>query len=207
MMQKLALYHEEMLQGEFNLKELNLLFTFQVNCPGCFIHGIPLVNRLYHEWSDRIGFLGLSTAFEDFGLNTRENTRRLIESAEIVGATKSFLAAKGISTYHQPIDFPIAMDATADHGFDFETAALAMCESIPNYKYWPLFEQQDLNKRIVDYLKSLDKISLTFTLNQLKGSPTIILFNRQFEILAHHFGHVSHEEMTSELEQFLSVTN
>ena len=99
------------------------------------------------------------------------------------------------------------MDATADHGFDFETAALAMCESIPNYKYWPLFEQQDLNKRIVDYLKSLDKISLTFTLNQLKGSPTIILFNRQFEILAHHFGHVSHEEMTSELEQFLSVTN
>ena len=124
MMKKLALYKEEMLQGEFNLKELNLLFTFQVNCPGCFVHGIPLVNRLYHEWKDRVGFLGLSTAFEDFDLNTEENTRRLIESAEIVGATKSFLASKGIGFYHQAIDFPIAMDKMADHSFDFETDSI-----------------------------------------------------------------------------------
>jgi len=32
---------DRVLQGSFDLKALNLLFVFQVNCPGCFIYGFP----------------------------------------------------------------------------------------------------------------------------------------------------------------------
>ena len=77
-------------------KALNLLFVFQVNCPGCFAYGFPLVNRLMRELeSEQIGFLGMSTAFEDFELNTADNTRLLLEEGKPVGETAKMLSNYG----------------------------------------------------------------------------------------------------------------
>ena len=81
MSQKLHLHYSRELQGKFSLKELNFLFVFQVNCPGCFLYGIPTVNQLYLEFGSQVGFLGLSTAFEDFEFNSRENTVKLLEES------------------------------------------------------------------------------------------------------------------------------
>jgi hypothetical protein len=30
---------DKVLQGSFDLQPINLLFVFQVNCPGCFLYG------------------------------------------------------------------------------------------------------------------------------------------------------------------------
>ena len=79
MMTTIQLQIDRVLQGLFELKALNLLFVFQVNCPGCFLYGFPLVNSLYWKYHDSgLNVLGLSTAFEDFEFNTAENTELLL---------------------------------------------------------------------------------------------------------------------------------
>ncbi|MGL5795832.1 MAG: hypothetical protein ACRC06_15820, partial [Waterburya sp.] len=66
---------DRVLQGSFDLKALNLLFVFQVNCSGCFIYGFPLVNKLHWKYRQfDLNVLGLSKAFEDFEYNTAANT-------------------------------------------------------------------------------------------------------------------------------------
>ena len=60
--------------------------------------------------------LGLSTAFEDFELNTIANTRALLERSELVGETQRHFAEQGISTYPETISFPIACDEGMDRG-------------------------------------------------------------------------------------------
>ena len=100
----------QVLQGEFQLKSLNLLLTFQVNCPGCFIYALPLAARLHETYGDRLNILGLSTAFEDYDLNTLENTRHLLDSGTVVGMTKRYLRQQGQQTYDLPIRFPVAFD-------------------------------------------------------------------------------------------------
>lgn len=101
----------EVLQGEFALRPLNLLLVFQVNCPGCFMYALPLAARLHDQYGDRVNILGLSTAFEDFDLNTADNTRRLLTTGEVVGMTKLHLAQQGQTAYTVPMRFPVAFDA------------------------------------------------------------------------------------------------
>jgi len=77
---------DRVLQGSFDLKALNLLFVFQVNCPGCFIYGFRQQAAL--EGQSGLNVLGLSTAFEDFEYNTAANTELLLTEMKLVGATK-----------------------------------------------------------------------------------------------------------------------
>ena len=65
------------------------------------------------------------------------------------------------------------------------------------------FEQKALKDKVENYLKSLDKIALTFTLNQLRGTPSFVIFNSDYEIIKQWFGHVSYEDLNSKLEQFI----
>ncbi len=101
----------QVLQGDFEIRDLNLLLAFQVNCPGCFIYALPLAAKVHETYGDRLNVLGLSTAFEDFELNTAENTRRLLEAGETVGMTKLYLNEHGQSPYPVPIQFPVAFDS------------------------------------------------------------------------------------------------
>ena len=202
-MQKLALHYNELLKGSFQLKKLNFLFVFQVNCPGCFLYGIPLVNELYKEFNDNISFLGLSTAFEDFNYNTVENTRLLIENNEIVGHTKKALQQEGFETYPFSVDFPIAMDKKIENDADIKNAVHYVCSINPNYDSFSDSDKSFFKDRVASYLKSLEVISMTFTLNQLKGTPSMILFNDNYEILYHKFGHVQLTEIQNQLKSFI----
>ena len=87
-MKKLRLEYASLLQGEFAPGKRNLLFVFQVNCPGCFFYGFPMVNNLQKTFGEQLSFLGLSTAFEDFELNTHANTSLLLSEKKLVGETK-----------------------------------------------------------------------------------------------------------------------
>ncbi len=206
-MQKLALHYDEMLQGSFSLKKLNFLFVFQVNCPGCFLYGIPLINKLFQEFKNEISFLGISTAFEDFEYNNLKNTRLLLEQKKVVGETKKALAQQNSDTFPLSIDFPIAMDKKADASFNFDIAAAQICALNPNYTSWPKEEQTALTERVLQYLKSLESISLTFTLNQLRGTPSLLLFDDNHEVLLHRFGHIDHLEIQKQLKDCIEKFN
>ena len=203
-MQKLALHYDTLLSEKFELKNLNLLFVFQVNCPGCFLYGIPIVNRLYAQFKSQISFLGLSTAFEDFQYNTKQNTELLLLENKTVGETKKALAQQGIEEYNHHIIFPVAMDSMADSSFDISEGAQIICKINPDYKTWSKSGQQDLEERVVQYLKNQERISLTFTLNQMRGTPTILVFNDAFDILYHKFGHVEYDNIKRDLEQIVA---
>ena len=85
-MTTLRLHHENPIQGSFQPRQLNLLLVFQVNCPGCFLHALPLFTELYkNEQLNDLGFLTLSTAFEDFDKNTLANTELLLEKGRADG--------------------------------------------------------------------------------------------------------------------------
>ena len=202
-MQKLLLHHDQLLKGNFEIKPLNFLFVFQVKCPGCFLHGIPLVNELYKEFKDDLSFLGLSTAFEDFEFNNKENTQKLLFNHEVVGETKKSLNTYEIDPKSIDIEFPVAMDSQSTKEFDFKNSAKQICQINPNYKIWPEFEQNALEDKVITYLKNLEQISLTFTLNQFKGTPTMIVFNNEYEILYHKFGHTDVNTIKSKLKELI----
>ena len=191
--------HYDLLKGEFSLKELNFLFVFQVNCPGCFMYGIPMVNRLYARFKGEVAFLGLSTAFEDFSYNSRTNTLKLIHESTLAGATKAQLG----DVYDSELDFPVAMDCFADASFDYQSAAEALCLGHPGYAGWEKRHRNELKGRVLEYLKSSEQLSLTFTLNQLRGTPSFVVFNDRKEILFSAFGHLSFPEMEARLQQLI----
>ena len=52
--------------------------VFQVNCPGCFLYGIPQAISLYEKFKDKnVKVLGVATAFEDYDKNTLKNLELL----------------------------------------------------------------------------------------------------------------------------------
>ena len=66
-----------------------LVEVFQVNCPGCFIYGIPQAVDMYKKYyRDDLRVLGVATAFEDFDKNTLENLKLLLTTGEVIGAAR-----------------------------------------------------------------------------------------------------------------------
>ncbi|MDJ0730657.1 MAG: hypothetical protein QNJ33_11765 [Crocosphaera sp.] len=198
-MPTLNLLFEE-IKTPFVPKELNLLFVFQVNCPGCFLYGIPLVNQLFEKYHDNnFDILGLSTAFEDFQLNTVENTLLLLDEQSLVGVTKQQLGNK----YQHPILFSVAMDksiskeeAMTEENID------KICNLNPNYNTITQEEKQSFRNRVKSYLTGLPSISYTFTMNQLPGTPTFILFDKNMKMISGWFGHESIQKISLAIEQY-----
>src|SRR5689334_13018354 len=105
------LRYSEVVQGTFTLGKLNLLLVFQVNCPGCFAYALPVALRIYEDYKNKgLTVLALSTAFEDFDLNTLGNTIRLIEKGEVVGETQKMLERAGYPKFPLSIPFDVAFD-------------------------------------------------------------------------------------------------
>ncbi len=140
-MTKFTLRTERILQGQFALRPLNVALIFQVNCPGCFIYALPLAVKLHEKYGEHINVFGISTAFEDFDLNTVENTQKLLDTGEMVGATQAYFRTSEMERYPAKLDFPVAFDTD------------------------------------------------TFYLNRLAGTPSWVVFDEEFNILANWFGH------------------
>ncbi|MDW3667630.1 MAG: redoxin domain-containing protein, partial [Nitrososphaeraceae archaeon] len=89
--------------------------VFQVNCPGCFVYGIPEAIDTYNKYkNNKVAVLGLATAFEDFDKNTIENLKLLLNEKKVIGETlttltyQSKLLNEGKISYSIP--FPVGMD-------------------------------------------------------------------------------------------------
>lgn len=152
-MKKLQLETAQALQGSFAIRDLNLLLVFQVNCPGCFVYALPLAAQLHQQYGQKLNVLGLSTAFEDFELNTADNTLKLLEQGSMVGVTKQYFQQQNIEQYPVEINFSVAFDLVGPES--------------------------------------------TFTVNRLRGTPSWILFDQDYNILTEWFGHRSETAVES----------
>jgi hypothetical protein len=196
---------DRVLQGTFDLKALNLLFVFQVNCPGCFIYGFPLVNKLYWKYRQLgLNILGLSTAFEDFEYNTAANTALLLTEMKLIGATRQALG----EFYSQAIDFPVAVDRfTTGAALATPENIKALTETIPDFDRLPKSEQAALRQKLNAYLQRHAKTSATFTLNHLPGTPTFLLVDQNLQLLDGWFGHTPETAVIERIEKHLCTFN
>lgn len=51
------------------------------------------------------------------------------------------------------------------------------------------------------YLAQLNYVSFTFTMNHLRGTPSFILFNDQYQIIKRGFGHIDTRALEQEIEK------
>ena len=160
---------------------VKLVEVFQVNCPGCFIYGIPEAINIYNKYkSEGLTVLGLATAFEDYDKNTLENLELLLSTGEVIGDTK-----QGLSQYNQlndgklqyKIPYPVAMDSLVkENGEPSQEKMNAFINNqIPNFDSQPQEYKDKIYDRVKEYYKSKEFSAETFEMFSLQGTPSTIL--------------------------------
>lgn len=178
-----------------------LVEVFQVNCPGCFLYGIPEAINIYNKFKDDgVRVIGVSTAFEDFDKNTLENLRLLLETGEVIGDTK-----QGLEQYGQlqdggklpyKIPFPVAMDKLTKINGEIPKEKMMnfIYSQIPDFDSKPEDYRNDIIQRVKDYMKSKEYSAETFEMYALQGTPSSILVDRNGILRDVSFGQTNHLE-------------
>ena len=179
-------------------KEINnviLVEVFQVNCPGCFIYGIPDAIEIYRKFNKRnVTVLGIATAFEDFDKNTLENLKLLLFTGEVIGETRNALSQYGqlIEGKKLPykIPFPIAMDSLKKESNVFtEGTVMDFIESnVPDFRSYSESDKSVLINRAKQYLKAKQYSAETFEEYGLRGTPSSILIDKNGIVRQINFG-------------------
>ncbi|MBT3921511.1 MAG: TlpA family protein disulfide reductase [Nitrospina sp.] len=171
-----------------------LIKIFQVNCPGCFTHGIPEVLDIRSKFSGSpLLTWGLATAFEDFHLNNLENLKLLIDAGEVVGETLEVLSARGMlnnNCLDYSIPFPVAWDRVVSYQPpDYLTAVKQFIEKdFPQYDSFPVKNQKLITDQVLAYLKQKKFEAKTFESYQLKGTPSVLLVDKNGILRGKWFG-------------------
>lgn len=172
-----------------------LIEIFQVNCPGCFLYGIPEAIDIYRKYSDKgLKVLGLATAFEDFDKNNLENLQKLVTTGEVVGETYHALSHYGRlrdgNKLPYNIPFPIAMDMLKKESYPLtDSKVMDFIESnIPDFRTYADKDRQVVIERVRHYLKSKQFSAKTFEEYALRGTPSTILVDRKGILKGTYFG-------------------
>ncbi len=171
-----------------------LIKVFQVNCPGCFTHGIPEILEIRKRFiNSPLLIWGLATAFEDFHLNNLENLKKLINFGELVGATYEVLSSQGLLSNNRldySIPFPVAWDKVipynpSDIMFDAQNL---IKKDFPQFNSFPQKNQKLILNQVLNYLKHKKYEAKTFETYQLKGTPSTILIDKNGILKGKWFG-------------------
>ena len=177
------------------LGNIVLVEVFQVNCPGCFIYGLPEAIEVFNKYANKgVKVLGLATAFEDYDKNNIENLRLLLTKYETIGDT--FLTLKqqanilngNILSYKIP--FPVAMDLVIKESFPVEESRLMkfIQNNVPDYELYHPKDKEDIKKRAMQYFESKEFSATTFEEYGLKGTPSSILIDKKGKLRNVTFG-------------------
>lgn len=162
-----------------------LVEVFQVNCPGCFLYGIPEAINIYNKYhSEGVAVLGIATAFEDFDKNTKENLELLLKTGEVIGDTKAGLSQYGkLNNGKLPykIPFPVAMDSLIKETGDINELRIKnfINKQIPDFDSQSEDYKNQIIHRVKEYLKSKEYSAETFEEYSLNGTPSTIVVDRK----------------------------
>jgi len=162
-----------------------LVEVFQVNCPGCFLYGIPEAINIYNKYrSDGVIVLGVATAFEDFDKNTLGNLELLLKTGEVIGDTKEALGQYGKledSKLPYKIPFPVAMDNLVKEAEPISETRVKnfIYNQIPDFDSQPEDYKNQIIQRVKDYMKSKEYSAQTFEEYSLQGTPSTIVVDRK----------------------------
>ena len=162
-----------------------LVEVFQVNCPGCFLYGIPEAINIYNKYhSEGVTVLGVATAFEDFDKNTKENLELLLKTGEVIGDTKEGLSQYGKlndSKLPYKIPFPVGMDSLIKETGDISELRIKnfINNQIPDFDSQSEDYKNQIIHRVKEYLKSKEYSAETFEEYSLNGTPSTIVVDRK----------------------------
>jgi thiol-disulfide isomerase/thioredoxin len=172
-----------------------LVEVFQVNCPGCFIYGIPEAIDIYKKYNDKgLTVLGMATAFEDYDKNTVENLQKLVTTGEVIGETYRTLAQYGQlkdrNKLPYKISFPVGFDLLKkENGQMTDSKVMDFIEAnIPDFRSYSEKDRQVLVERVKQYLRTKEYSAKTFEDYALRGTPSSILVDRKGILRSTFFG-------------------
>jgi hypothetical protein len=172
-----------------------LVEVFQVNCPGCFLYGMPESIEIYRKYRDRgMTVLGLATAFEDFDKNNLDNLQKLVTTGEVIGETyRAFSSSGQLSGGNKlpyKIPFPVAMDMLVKQSGPLtQSKVMDFIEAnISNFRSYAEKDREVLIERVKHYLKSKEYSAKTFEEYALRGTPSTILVDRKGLLRGTYFG-------------------
>jgi len=162
-----------------------LVEVFQVNCPGCFMYGIPESIEIFNKYKSKdISVLGMATAFEDFDKNTLKNLELLVETGKVVGETEKMLSQYGQLDGDKitfKIPYPIAMDSLIKQSDDVtkEQMDSLIKKQIPDFDSQSENYKNEIYGRVKNYFLSKEYSAETFEMYALPGTPSSILIDRK----------------------------
>ena len=184
-----------------------LVEVFQVNCPGCFMYGIPDAIRIHQKYGKNgVKVIGLATAFEDYDKNTVDNLKLLLNKQEVIGDTLNALAQSGqlINGNRLPyrIPFPVGLDSIKkENASASKSRAISFVESSThNLSLYDEKYKLMLIERIQKYFESRQYYAETFEEYGLQGTPSTILIDKQGKLRQVTFAQYrSHEQLVQQL--------
>jgi peroxiredoxin len=184
-----------------------LVEVFQVNCPGCFTHGIPQAIDQYRKYRDSdLRVLGVATAFEDFDKNTVENLRLLLSTCELIGEPVRVLGQYGHllpgNKLSYKIPFPVGMDFLIRMGPVTREKIMDFIEAnIPGFRSYPEKDKKSTYDQVQQYLQQKQFSAKTFEEYGLRGTPSAILIDKKGVLRQTFFG--SNGFLESSIKQLL----
>lgn len=185
-----------------SLRPLSLLLTFQVNCPGCF-QALSLAHRIaQHFQNDSFQLWTLSTAFEDWELNTLHNTTALVRQGLMVGQAKATIGP----FFDWPKGLPVAWDTlvppdvtTLDRRVKEEYAALIGAN--PQLRAIPV---DIVLNSIAKQMLERKYEAKTFVENRMQGTPTWILYRTEDNVILEQWtGHRDERTMVEMIHSYI----
>jgi thiol-disulfide isomerase/thioredoxin len=172
-----------------------LVEVFQVNCPGCFLYGIPEANDIHSKYKDKgLTVLAVATAFEDFDKNNLQNLEKLVTTGEVIGETYRALAQYGQlkdgNKLPYKIPFPVGMDVLkkeSNHITDSKIMDVIEA-NVPDYRSYNEKDRQTIIERVRQYLMSKEYSAKTFEEYALRGTPSSILVDKKGILRSTFFG-------------------
>ena len=184
-----------------------LIEVFQVNCPGCFVGGLPEAIDIFLKNRDQpLVVWGLATAFEDYRLNSLENLVKLLETGEVVGETHRHLAEMDMLSMDRLqyfIPFAVAWDRITrrDGEVTQEEANDLIHRDFPMFDDMPEPNRIWVREQVTTYLKQKEYSAATFDRYQLKGTPSSILIDKKGVLRETVFG--SGQGLEGKVQQLL----
>jgi thiol-disulfide isomerase/thioredoxin len=182
-----------------------LVEVFQVNCPGCFLHGIPEVIDIYNKYKENgLTVLAVATAFEDFDKNNLENLQKLVTTGETIGETYRALSQYGMlresNKLPYKIPFSVGMDMIKkEEGVLTDSKLMDFIEAnIPDFRSYNEKDRQVLIQRVKHYISTKEYSAKTFEEYGLRGTPSSILVDRKGILRSTFFGSNGHLESAVE---------
>jgi hypothetical protein len=161
-----------------------LIEVFQVNCPGCFMHGFPEVIEIYNKYQGQpLVVWGLATAFEDFDKNNLENLATLLRTGEVIGETLEAMNRSALLNSNRleyPISFPVAWDKLIKNTADIspENIQSIIHRDIGEFDSLPEKTREMITQQVKTYLQNKIYSAQTFEAYELRGTPSSILIDK-----------------------------